>query len=211
MPKNYLSSRYNQQLHQNNDDWDELFCKLFWSPFAKAATGTRTRSGNILGPARASSSDSSDDDLAPVEIKFHDDWIFMEYPTAPDQTTNAEDPNAPDTSRTETASLPSDYDSDDEVQRKSYKCEKCSKRFQYARQLRNHWTTHNEDRLHSCECGKSFKTKTYLGIHRRNAGHHNWTIKCPKCGKPFAKERHMVRHSEVACAKFLAARNKKKA
>ncbi|EAT38882.1 AAEL009267-PA [Aedes aegypti] len=203
MPKNYLSSRYNRLLHQENKYWDELFCSLFWSPFAETGTGTRTRSGCILGPARKSSSDTSEDDLAPVEIKFHDDWIFMEYPTAPDQATFSRDSCTPDTSRTETASHPSDDESFD-GQLKSYKCEKCSKQFQHAHQLRTHWTTHAKDRLHSCDCGKSFKTRAYLGIHRRNTGHHNWTIKCHKCGKPFAKERHMARHSAVACEKFLA-------
>ncbi|XP_062551197.1 zinc finger protein 79-like [Armigeres subalbatus] len=204
MPKNYLSSRYNNFIHQNNNQWDELFCELFWSPFVQVVSGTRTRSGHVLAPVVTSSPGNSADELNSVQVEFHNDWVFMEYPTLPNQSAFAvESGNVLDTSHTDTISHPSAEESDGD-QRNSYRCEKCFKRFQYPRQLVSHWKTHTEDRKHSCECGKSFKTKVYLGIHRRNTGHHDWTVRCSKCGKPFEKERHMARHSATACEKYSA-------
>ncbi|XP_065074688.1 zinc finger protein 311-like [Ochlerotatus camptorhynchus] len=205
MPKNYLSSRYNQAIHLRNNYWDGMFCTLFWSPFERDIPETRPKkSGHGLVSAD-SNAPEEDDGLDPVQITFHNDWIISEYPTTViDQDSSARS-STPNTSRTETA-----YSSNPEPDSPQalYKCEKCSKRFRNPRQLRSHWITHSEERLHTCDCGKSFKTRVYLGIHRRKAGHHNWTIKCLKCGKPFARSSHMARHGAVACEKFLAKRSK---
>ncbi len=58
-----------------------------------------------------------------------------------------------------------------------------------------------EQQQHLCvECGKSFKTKRYLGVHRRNA-HIEPTIPCHVCGKLFNQRRalrkHLVSHSDL--------------
>ncbi|XP_058816620.1 zinc finger protein 433-like [Topomyia yanbarensis] len=196
MPKNNLSQRYNYLLHSQNNLFDNAFCEMFWSPFKLDLIESRTRSGCIR-PQNETCSISADP-IEPITVNFHDEWIELEYRTAQCNIDSDTD-SKPEESSTENA---------DSSFEKPYKCEKCSKRFNFPNQLRNHWITHSDQRNYICDCGKRFKTKTYLGIHRRNTGHHDWSIICPRCSKPFAKAAYLARHSETACEKYLAKRNR---
>ncbi|XP_053673564.1 zinc finger protein 600 [Anopheles nili] len=42
MPSNHLSQRYNIYLHQANQNLDDTFCRLFWSPFANVEESRKT-------------------------------------------------------------------------------------------------------------------------------------------------------------------------
>ncbi|XP_055592681.1 zinc finger protein 852-like [Uranotaenia lowii] len=217
MPKNYLSFRYDPSIQTRNDHWDDMFCRLFWSPFESVARQTRSGQSYEKTSRNLKIEEVKDCDPVEVELNYHDDWIELEYSNeTQDQKDVLEVDNADQSPIKET---PDEEYNEEETEEdlgtltaaqedppKPYRCEKCMTRFQTSLLLRRHWLVH-EERPCECEvCGKTFKTRSYLSIHRRNMGHHNWTISCPRCGKMFAEQRYLGRHNETACNKYINKR-----
>ncbi|XP_035003037.2 zinc finger protein 7 [Hippoglossus stenolepis] len=86
----------------------------------------------------------------------------------------------------------------DKVER-PHKCPHCDLGFSCASYLTRHVQTHQEERLHKCNCGKSFAYRAALSahqrIHQRERPH-----TCTQCGKGFLYKgglrNHMKIHSE---------------
>uniref|UniRef100_A0A8P4KFP8 C2H2-type domain-containing protein n=1 Tax=Dicentrarchus labrax TaxID=13489 RepID=A0A8P4KFP8_DICLA len=107
-----------------------------------------------------------------------------------------------------------------ECGRRSYKCPRCDLGFSCASYLNRHLQTHQEERVHSCNCGKSFAYRAALTAHQRIHQKERPHI-CPQCGKGFLYKggllSHMKIHSEempfmcAFCGKsFKRERNMKK-
>ncbi|KAM4614637.1 uncharacterized protein ACJ7VT_009903 [Polymixia lowei] len=101
-----------------------------------------------------------------------------------------------------------------------YKCSHCDLGFSCATYLNRHLQTHKEERLHSCNCGKSFAYKAALTAHQR-IHQKERPHQCTQCGKGFLYKggllSHMKIHSEEMpfmcsfCGKsFKRERNMKK-
>ncbi|XP_078137651.1 uncharacterized protein LOC144537701 [Sander vitreus] len=107
----------------------------------------------------------------------------------------------------------------DEVER-SYTCPRCDLGFSCASYLNKHLQTHQEERVYSCNCGKSFAYRAALSAHKRIHQKERPHI-CTQCGKGFLYKggllSHMKIHSEEKpfmcsfCGKsFKRERNMKK-
>ncbi|XP_047245324.1 zinc finger protein 11-like isoform X2 [Girardinichthys multiradiatus] len=102
----------------------------------------------------------------------------------------------------------------------SYKCSNCDLGFSCERHLNKHILTHKEEKLHRCNCGKSFPYRAALTAHQRTHQRERPHI-CTQCGKGFLYKggllSHMKIHSEEMpfmcsfCGKsFKRERNMKK-
>uniref|UniRef100_A0A3P8U4L0 C2H2-type domain-containing protein n=2 Tax=Amphiprion percula TaxID=161767 RepID=A0A3P8U4L0_AMPPE len=102
----------------------------------------------------------------------------------------------------------------------SYKCPRCDLGFSCASYLNRHLQTHREERVHTCNCGKSFAYRAALTAHQRIHQKERPHI-CTQCGKGFLYKggllSHMKIHSEEMpfmcsfCGKsFKRERNMKK-
>ncbi|KAM4712120.1 uncharacterized protein FYW61_021114 [Anableps anableps] len=102
----------------------------------------------------------------------------------------------------------------------SYKCSHCNLGFSCERHLNKHILTHKEEKLHSCNCGKSFPYRAALTAHQRTHQRERPHV-CTQCGKGFLYKggllSHMKIHSEEMpfmcsfCGKsFKRERNMKK-
>ncbi|XP_071358516.1 zinc finger protein 11-like [Trachinotus anak] len=107
----------------------------------------------------------------------------------------------------------------DKVER-SYKCPHCDLGFSCASYLNRHLQTHQEERVHVCNCGKSFAYRAALTAHQR-IHQKERPHTCTQCGKGFLYRggllSHMKIHSEEMpfmcsfCGKsFKRERNMKK-
>ncbi|KAK7497736.1 hypothetical protein BaRGS_00011131 [Batillaria attramentaria] len=62
----------------------------------------------------------------------------------------------------------------------TFPCKLCKKTFGRLRYLRQHMHTHRADKKHLCdECGKAFKAKSYLAVHRQT--HKEKSYSCSQC------------------------------
>ncbi|XP_054656696.1 zinc finger protein 11-like isoform X2 [Dunckerocampus dactyliophorus] len=102
----------------------------------------------------------------------------------------------------------------------SHKCPHCELSFSCASYLNRHLRTHQEERAHSCNCGKSFAYRAALTAHQRIHQKDRPHV-CTQCGKGFLYKggllNHMKIHSEEMpfmcsyCGKcFKRERNMKK-
>ncbi|XP_030575784.1 zinc finger protein 184-like isoform X2 [Archocentrus centrarchus] len=102
----------------------------------------------------------------------------------------------------------------------SYKCPRCDLGFSCVSYLNRHLQTHQEERVHACNCGKSFAYRAALTAHQRIHQKERPHI-CTQCGKGFLYKggllSHMKIHSEempfmcAFCGKsFKRERNMKK-
>ncbi|XP_059181683.1 zinc finger protein 585A-like [Centropristis striata] len=107
----------------------------------------------------------------------------------------------------------------DSVER-PYKCPRCDVGFSCASYLSRHLQTHKEERVHTCNCGKSFTYRAALTAHQR-IHQKERPHTCTQCGKGFLYKggllSHMKIHSEEKpfmcsfCGKgFKRERNMKK-
>ncbi|XP_041636631.1 zinc finger protein 420-like isoform X2 [Cheilinus undulatus] len=110
-------------------------------------------------------------------------------------------------------------DEADKVER-PFKCPRCEMRFSCASHLNRHLQTHKEERVHTCNCGKSFAYRAALTAHQR-IHQKERPHTCAQCGKGFLYKggllSHMKIHSEEMpfmcsfCGKsFKRERNMKK-
>ncbi|XP_043069020.1 uncharacterized protein [Drosophila bipectinata] len=58
-------------------------------------------------------------------------------------------------------------------------------------------------------CGQVFALRRLLYKHQRDAGHHNWTHKCDKCGQIFRTAGFKRMHAEAACERNLLKKKPK--
>ncbi|XP_062299950.1 zinc finger protein 132-like [Scomber scombrus] len=103
---------------------------------------------------------------------------------------------------------------------RSHKCPRCDLGFSCVSYLNRHLQTHQEERMHICNCGKSFAYRAALTAHQR-IHQKERPHRCAQCGKGFLYKggllSHMKIHSEEMpfmcsyCGKcFKRERNMKK-
>ncbi|KAM4523209.1 tRNA N6-adenosine threonylcarbamoyltransferase isoform 2-T2 [Fundulus diaphanus] len=78
----------------------------------------------------------------------------------------------------------------------AYKCSRCDLAFSCERHLNKHVLTHKDDRLHSCNCGKSFPYRAALSAHQRTHQRERPHI-CTQCGKGFLYKGGLLSHMKV--------------
>uniref|UniRef100_A0A182NTF4 C2H2-type domain-containing protein n=1 Tax=Anopheles dirus TaxID=7168 RepID=A0A182NTF4_9DIPT len=90
--------------------------------------------------------------------------------------------------------------------RRKHRCPHCAAVFRWPAELLYHDAFHHsERRLNVCpeaDCGRNFQFPYQLAIHQRTAGHHNWRVSCTACGKRFACERFLGRHTAASCEQY---------
>ncbi|XP_073453867.1 uncharacterized protein [Aquarana catesbeiana] len=75
-----------------------------------------------------------------------------------------------------------------------FPCPECGKCFKWKSNLNVHRRTHTGEKPYSCpECGKRFTQKSHLLIHQRSHTGEK-PFSCPKCGKCFAWKSLLIRH-----------------
>ncbi|XP_077346028.1 uncharacterized protein LOC143989647 isoform X2 [Lithobates pipiens] len=77
---------------------------------------------------------------------------------------------------------------------KRFSCTECGKCFRFKSQLNVHKSSHTGDKPYSCsECGKCFNFKSKLNVHKRShTGEKPYS--CPECGKCFNSKSELNRH-----------------
>ncbi|XP_077345738.1 uncharacterized protein LOC143989473 isoform X2 [Lithobates pipiens] len=79
---------------------------------------------------------------------------------------------------------------------KRFFCTECGKRFRSKLHLNVHKRTHTEEKLNSCpECGKCFSRKSGLNVHKRShTGERPYS--CSECGKYFSVKSNLYTHQK---------------
>nr|XP_046234336.1 zinc finger protein 37-like [Scatophagus argus] len=83
----------------------------------------------------------------------------------------------------------------DKVER-SYKCPRCDLAFSCASYLNKHLQTHREERVHTCNCGKSFAYRAALTAHQR-IHQKERPHTCMQCGKGFLYKGGLLSHMKI--------------
>uniref|UniRef100_A0A182QRN0 C2H2-type domain-containing protein n=1 Tax=Anopheles farauti TaxID=69004 RepID=A0A182QRN0_9DIPT len=89
---------------------------------------------------------------------------------------------------------------------RKHRCSHCAASFRWPADLYYHDAYHHSElRLNVCpmvNCERNFQFPYQLTNHQRTAGHHNWQVQCAVCGKRFAAERYLGRHTEASCEQY---------
>uniref|UniRef100_A0A8D3AQ64 C2H2-type domain-containing protein n=1 Tax=Scophthalmus maximus TaxID=52904 RepID=A0A8D3AQ64_SCOMX len=83
----------------------------------------------------------------------------------------------------------------DQVER-SFKCPHCDLGFSCVNYLNRHLQTHQEERVHTCNCGKSFAYRAALTAHQR-IHQKERPHTCTQCGKGFLYKGGLLSHMKI--------------
>ncbi|KAM3587575.1 uncharacterized protein V6R79_009266 [Siganus canaliculatus] len=78
----------------------------------------------------------------------------------------------------------------------SFQCPHCELRFSCASYLSRHLQTHREERVHACNCGKSFAYRAALTAHQRTHQRER-PHTCTQCGKGFLYKGGLLSHMKI--------------
>ncbi|XP_068163326.1 zinc finger protein 11-like [Antennarius striatus] len=84
---------------------------------------------------------------------------------------------------------------EDNVER-SFKCPRCDLGFSCVSYLNKHLKTHREERVHTCNCGKSFAYRAALTAHQR-IHQKERPHTCTQCGKGFLYKGGLLSHMKI--------------